>query len=60
MSKCNSYFETEGVRIASHKKLRACEHCTSIILIGEKGGAGSSLLDTTLEGPMEYMNARWM
>ena len=29
-------------------------------LIGGKGGAGPSSLHTTLEGPMEYVNARWM
>ena len=31
----------------------------SSTLIGGKGGAGPSLLHTTLEGPMEYVNARW-
>ena len=32
-------------------------HCT---LIGGKGGAGPSLLHTTLEGPTEYVKARRM
>ena len=45
----------------SHTRLRAHDHCTSSTLIGGKGGAGpSSLLHTTLEGPTEYVNARWM
>ena len=29
-------------------------------LIGGKGGAGPSSLYTSLEGPTEYVNARWM
>ena len=33
---------------------------TSSILIGGEGGAGLSSLHTTLEGPTEYVNARWM
>ncbi len=41
-------------------RLRAHDHDTSSTLIGGKGGAGPSLLHTTLEGPMEYVNARWM
>jgi hypothetical protein len=44
----------------SHMRLIACGHCTSSTLIGGKGGAGRSSLHTTLEGPMEYVNARWM
>ena len=44
----------------SHKRLRARDHYTSSTLIGEKGGAGPSLLPTTLEGPTEYVNARMM
>ena len=36
------------------------DQCTSSTLIGGKGGAGpSSPLHTTLEGPTEYVNARW-
>jgi hypothetical protein len=45
----------------SHTRLRARDHYTSSTLIGGKDGAGpSSLLHTTLEGPTEYVNARWM
>ena len=41
--------------------LRAHDHYTSSTPVGGKGGAGpSSLLHTTLEGPPEYVNARWM
>ena len=41
--------------------LRACDHYTSSTLVGGKGGAGPSSLHTTLEGPMEDVNAtRWM
>ena len=44
----------------SHMRLRARDCCTSSTLIGGKDGAGpSSLLHTTLEGPTEYVNARW-
>jgi hypothetical protein len=48
------------LRATSHTKLRACDHCTSSVVIGRKGGAGPSSLHTMLEGPMEYVNARWM
>ena len=41
-------------------KLRARYHYTSSTLIDEKGGAGPSLLHTTLGGRAEYVNARWM
>ena len=41
-------------------RLRARDHYASSTLIGGKGGAGPSSLHTTLEGPMEYVNARWM
>ena len=36
------------------------DHYTSSTLFGGKGGGGPSSLCTTLEGPMEYVNARWM
>ena len=49
-----------NLRAASHTRLRARDHYTSITLIGRKGGAGPSSLHTTLEGPTEYVNARWM
>ena len=48
------------LRVTSHTRLRAHDHYTSSTLIGGKRGAGPSSLHTTLEGPMEYVNARWM
>ena len=48
------------LRATSHTRLRAHDHCTSSTLIGGKGGAGPSLLLTTLEGPTKYVNARWI
>jgi hypothetical protein len=48
------------LRATSHTRLRARDHYTSSTLIGGKGGAGPSSLHTTLEGPTEYVNARWM
>ena len=47
-------------RATSHTRLRARDHYTSSTLIGGKSGAGPSSLHTMLEGPMEYVNARWM
>ena len=41
-------------------RLGARDHFTSSTLIGGKGGAGPSSLHTTLEGPTECVNARWM
>ena len=49
-----------SIRAISHMRLRARDHSTSNTLIGGKGGAGPSSLPTTLEGHMEYVNARWM
>ena len=48
------------VRATSHTWLRARGHYTSSTLVGGKGGAGPTSLHTTLEGPTEYVNARWM
>ena len=48
------------LKATSHTRLRAHDHYTSSILIGGKGGVGPSLLHTRLEGPTEYVNARWM
>ena len=49
------------LRAPSHMRLRARDHYTSSTLIGgNDGGAGPSSLHTTLEGPTEYANARWM
>jgi hypothetical protein len=36
-------------------RLRARDRYTSSTLIGGKGGAGPSSLNTTLEGPTEYI-----
>ena len=47
-------------RAASHTRLRARDHYTSSTVIIGKDGAGPGLLHTTLEGPTEYVNARWM
>jgi hypothetical protein len=46
------------IRVTSHTRLRARDCYTSSTLIGGKGSAGPSLLHTTLEGSMEYVNAR--
>ena len=55
------YKNTLLIRTTSHMRLRAHDHYTSSTLIGGKGGAGpSSLLHTTFEGLVEYVNARWM
>jgi hypothetical protein len=48
------------LRTTSHMRLRARDHHTSSTFIGGKGGAGPTSLHTTLEGPTEYVNARWM
>ena len=48
-------------RATSHTRLGARDQYNSSTLVGGKGGAGpSSLHHTTLEGPTEYANARWM
>jgi hypothetical protein len=44
----------------THERLRARDHYASSTLIGGEGGAGPSSLHATLEGPTEYVNARWM
>jgi hypothetical protein len=48
------------LRATSHTRLGAHDLYTSSTLIGGKGGAAPSSLHTTLEGPTEYVNARWM
>jgi hypothetical protein len=48
------------LRATRHTRLRARDHYNSSTLIDGKGGAGPSSLHTTLEGPTEYVNARWM
>ena len=49
-----------ALRATSHTGLGAPHHYTANIVIGGKGRAGPSSLHTTLEGPTEYVNARWM
>ena len=52
---------TKVLRATSQTRPRALDHYTSNTHIGGKGGAGPSLLHTTmLEGPTKYVNARWM
>ena len=41
-------------------EIRVDDQYTSSTLIGKEGQAGRSSLHTTLEGPTEYVNARWM
>ena len=48
------------VTATPHTRLRAPDRYTSSTLIGGKGGTGPSSLHTTLHGPIEYVNARWM
>ena len=55
-----SMSSSHKTRATSHTRLRAHDHFTSSTLMGGKGGAGSSSLHTTLEGPTEHVNARWM
>ena len=52
--------EFELFRPTSHTRLTAHDHHTSSTLIGGKGGGSPSSLRTTLEGPTEHVNARWM
>ena len=49
-----------NLEAASHMRLGARDYFTSSTLIGGKGRAGPSSLHTTLEGPTECVNARWM
>jgi hypothetical protein len=48
------------IRATWHTRLRDDGHYTSSTLIGGNGRAGPSSLHTTLEGPTEYVNARWI
>ena len=48
------------LRATSHTRLGARDYDTSCTLIGGKGGASPSSLHATLEGPTEYVSARWM
>jgi hypothetical protein len=56
----NSTAASPELRTTSLMRPRARDHYTSSTLIGGKGGTGPSSLHITLEGPMEYVNARWM
>ena len=57
----NNYRCFNKIRATSHTRLRAQNyHYTSSTLIGGEGGAGPSSLHNMLEGPMEYVDARWM
>ena len=49
-----------ALRATSHMRLRARDHYTSSTLIGGQGKAGPRSFHTMLEGPTEYVNARWM
>ena len=51
---------SEAMRATSHTRLRACDHYTSSTLVGGEGGAGPSLLHTTLRGQRSIWMARWM
>ena len=53
---CSLYLR---LRATSQPRLRARERYFSSTLIGGKGGAGPSSLPHYLEGPTEYVNARW-
>ena len=46
------------MRATSHTRLGAHERCTSSTLIDGNGRASPSSLHTTLEAPMEYVNAK--
>ena len=56
----SSNHHNSAIRATLHTRLRARDHYTLSTLIGGKGGAGPSSLHTTLEGPTEYVNVRWM
>jgi hypothetical protein len=58
--KTSELFGVPVVRATSHTRLRAHDQYTSSTFIGEKGGAGPSSLHTVIEGPTEYVNARWI
>ena len=49
-----------ALRATSHTRLRACDYYTSSTFIGGKDRASPSSLDIILEGPTEYVNAKWM
>ena len=59
-TKLDQLLSGPSLRATSDMRLRARDHYTSSTLIGGKGGAGQRSLHIMLEGPAEYMNARWM
>ena len=54
------YLDAQNMEHGSRTRLRARDHYTSGTLIGGEGGTCPSSLHITLEGPTEYVNARWM
>ena len=48
------------LRATLHTRQRTVTLTLQALLIGGKGRAGLSSLHTTLKGPTEYVNARWM
>ena len=57
-SQGSSPLQGRGSWLMCEVALRAYDHYTSSTLIGGKDGATPSSLHTTLEGAMEYVNAR--
>ena len=51
---------TSDARATSDTRLRAHDHYASSTLVGGKGGAGPSSFHNMLDGPTNYVNARWM
>ena len=58
----NYYWERQLKLVIAYTTFRATSRTrnTSNTLIGVSGGAGPSSLHTTLEGPTEYVDTRWM
>jgi hypothetical protein len=54
------HFALTRARAHTHTRPRARDQYTSSTLIGGKGGAGPRSHHTMLEGPTEYVYARWM
>ena len=57
---CVCFFYIMLGSLRTRDRPRARDRYTSSTLVGGEGGAGLSSLHTMLEGPTEYMNARWM
>ena len=54
------FLRSPQVRVTSHTRLRAHNHCTLNTLLGGKGRARPSSIYTTLGGPTVQVNARRM